>query len=72
MLSAVELPAGFEVVLGTAAPLDPVDEPGRAEQLLLAARSAGATVVNVRVTARSVEHCVEQLAAAALLAAGLD
>ncbi|GAB99127.1 hypothetical protein GONAM_07_00480 [Gordonia namibiensis NBRC 108229] len=59
MLDAVEVPHGFEVVLG-AGPLDPEDAEGTAAELEKT-RSAGATIVGVTIRASSADHYIGQL-----------
>ncbi|TYQ10316.1 UNVERIFIED_ORG: putative F420-dependent oxidoreductase [Gordonia westfalica J30] len=59
MLDAVEIPHGFEVVLG-AGPLDPEDAEGTAAELEKT-RSAGATIVGVTIRASSADHYIGQL-----------
>lgn len=67
ILDQVELPDGFEVVLGPG-PLDPVGDPERARRRLEALRDVGATAVTVALRAESVEHHLEQLEAMKLIA----
>jgi probable F420-dependent oxidoreductase len=64
-LGAVDLPAGFEVVAQPTAVLDPIVEPGHADELLGTWAAAGATVVDVHLVHHSVDHYVEQLEALA-------
>lgn len=61
ILTEVELPQGFEVVLSAGRPLDPAGEPEAAEQALRRAAQAGATVVGTGIRATSVEHYCAQL-----------
>lgn len=63
MLSRVDLPAGFEVVLATGRAVDPAGDPRVTGARLTRMRDAGATVVTCSVSARSAQHYVEQLAA---------
>jgi probable F420-dependent oxidoreductase len=63
MLAAVELPDGFEIVLGTDGALDPIGEPARVRQHLRALRDVGATAVTCSVRAHSAAHYVDQLSA---------
>lgn len=72
MLDAVELPTGFEVVLGPGRPLDPTGDPERAARALLRLREVGATVVTLKLVAESAGHYAEQLEAMAGLAAEID
>lgn len=60
MLGPVELPTGFDVVLGTLA-LDPSSDPDGTRACLVALRDAGATVANCVVAASSATHFSEQL-----------
>jgi len=62
MLAAVQLPSAFEVVLATP-PLDPIGEAGVFRGQLELLRDAGATTAACSVTARSVDHYCQQLAA---------
>ncbi|MEV0057495.1 LLM class F420-dependent oxidoreductase [Saccharopolyspora shandongensis] len=71
MLTKVELPADFEVVLSPGA-LDPMEKPTASEAALTQVREAGATLVGAQLRARSADHYCEQLEALAGLAAGLD
>lgn len=61
MLGRVDLPEGFDVVLDTGAPLDPLGAPERTARSLDRRREAGATVVGATVAATGVEHYCEQL-----------
>jgi len=67
MLGRVDLPAGFEVVLGTGRPVDPVGDPQRTRDRLGRILDAGATVVGVTIAATSAAHYVEQLEALAVM-----
>ncbi|MGN5238278.1 LLM class F420-dependent oxidoreductase [Rhodococcus sp. SJ-3] len=61
MLAKANLPPGFEVVLATGRPLDPL---GSREQTLRALdrrRRAGATIVGAAISATGVEHYCDQL-----------
>jgi probable F420-dependent oxidoreductase len=62
MLDAVQAPAAFDIVLATP-PLDPIGESPATRVHLEALRDAGATTAACTVTARSVDHYCEQLAA---------
>jgi probable F420-dependent oxidoreductase len=72
MLSSRDLPAGFEVVLSTGRPLDPIGEPDACVERLRRVRRAGATVGSATVHADSAQHYSEQLEALADLARDLD
>lgn len=63
MLARVDLPAGFEVVLGPGRPLDPLGDPDRARRRLGALHEVGATVATCAVRADSAAHCCDQLGA---------
>lgn len=63
MLSRVEKPAGFEVVLPTGRAIDPIADPAGAANRLMRLRDAGATAVTCTVAAESASHYCEQLAA---------
>ena len=63
LLEAVERPAGFDVVLGFPAPVDPGGQPEAALEAVAAVEALGATVVHVTVAHRSLEHYLEQLEA---------
>jgi len=68
MLAEVDLRPGFEVVLSTG-PVDPLGDPAATERRITAAGTAGATTVNVSITADSADHYCEQLSALTDLAA---
>lgn len=74
MLAAAAPPAGFEVVLPSGRPVDPLGDPAATERVLCRLRDAGATVVGAGITATSVQHYCEQLASLTELARrlGLD
>jgi probable F420-dependent oxidoreductase len=63
MLSRVELPPGFEVMLQAEHPLDPVADPDRVAQQLQRFADIGATGVNTRFVHHSRAHLLEQMAA---------
>jgi hypothetical protein len=67
MLSSVELPLGFDVLLGPAEPLDPIGDPERVREVLAESHDAGATVFRLTVVHDSLGHYLEQLAAYAEL-----
>ncbi len=64
-LSRVEAPAGFDVILPPARPLDPAGDPAATEGVLGSMAEAGVTVVSARFVHHSVQHYVEQLEALA-------
>ncbi|WP_110208817.1 LLM class F420-dependent oxidoreductase [Nocardioides daejeonensis] len=68
MLDGVEVPDGFELVLGAGRPLDPGADPEQARAALARTRDAGATIANVHLQAASAAHYVEQLEALAAIA----
>lgn len=72
MLTGVELPDGFDLVLATNGTVDPTGEPDRTRCQLKALREVGATAVTCSVWARSAEHYVEQLSALRDLAHGWE
>lgn len=72
MLDEVELPAGFDVVLGAGRPLDPAGDPDAVHRRLRRTRDAGATIVTVHVAAGSAAHYVEQLETLAQLASEIE
>ncbi|QCQ92805.1 LLM class F420-dependent oxidoreductase [Rhodococcus sp. SGAir0479] len=63
MLGKVEIPEGFEVVLSTGAPLDPLGDRDRAARALDRRREAGATIASVAIAATGPGHFCEQLEA---------
>ena len=71
MLADVDVPDGFDVLLGAAAPLDPVREPHQVADVLGEAADAGATVFRLTVVHDSLAEYLEQLEAYAGIA-GLD
>jgi probable F420-dependent oxidoreductase len=68
LLSRVEPPAGFEVVLGTDQPMDPAARPAEALDALAGLAKAGVTIAYSSVVSRSLAHYLEQLEALAPLA----
>lgn len=68
MLSATELPDGFEVVLGSGL-VDPSGAPERTADAVRRAVAAGATIVNATIAADSATHYREQLHALRSIAA---
>lgn len=63
LLARVDLPAGFEVVLGPGRPLDPLGDPDRVRRRLSSLHDVGATVASCAVSADSAAHCCDQLGA---------
>lgn len=68
MLADVAPPAGFEIVLPSGRPLDPLGAPESTARTLQQLRDAGATVVGAGITADSPQHYHEQLETLAELA----
>lgn len=64
-LQRVEAPAGFDVILPPARPLDPVGQASAAEETLGGMAAAGVTVVSSRFVHHSLDHYIEQLEALA-------
>jgi probable F420-dependent oxidoreductase len=67
MLDQMDVPSGFDVVLG-APGLDPVGDPDAVAGAIAAVAAAGGTVMHVSVKSRSLAHYLEQIAAFADLA----
>lgn len=67
MLGSVDIPQGFDVVLGPG-PLDPLRDPARTERRLRGLADVGATIINCSIAAESVDHYCDQLAALRALA----
>lgn len=63
LLSCVDLPHGFDVVLSTGRPVDPIGDPAGTQQRLGALRDTGASAVTCTVAADSAAHYCEQLQA---------
>jgi probable F420-dependent oxidoreductase len=63
LLSRVEKPAGFDVVLSTGRAIDPIGDPVGTARRLADLRDVGATAVTCTVSAESSAHYCEQLAA---------
>lgn len=71
LLAAADVPAGFEVVLSSGRPFDPLGDPAAAERALQRLADAGATVVGAHVAADDVDHYCAQLAALVQIADGV-
>ncbi|MEB3021717.1 LLM class F420-dependent oxidoreductase [[Mycobacterium] crassicus] len=71
MLSCVDIPDGFDVVLGPG-PLNPLGDPATTARRLRALRDVGATIINCSIDAESVEHYCDQLAALRALADNIE
>ncbi len=63
MLGKVDVPAGFEIVLGAGAPLDPLGDRARTARALERRRAAGATIASAAVAATGAAHYCDQLEA---------
>lgn len=63
MLDKIDVPDGFEVVLSTGAPLDPLGERARTARALERRRDAGATIASASIAATDAGHYREQLEA---------
>jgi hypothetical protein len=66
-LRARDLPPGFEIVLPSDQPLDPVKEPETTRETLATMAAAGTTTVSARFIHHSLEHYLEQIHALAEL-----
>ncbi len=64
-LDQVEIPAAFDIVLPPVAPLDPIREPARAQDILAATEGAGATIVSVGRAHETLHEYLEYLEAVA-------
>ncbi|QUR68095.1 TIGR03619 family F420-dependent LLM class oxidoreductase [Mycobacterium spongiae] len=58
-----DLRPGFEVVLAAPSPLDPINEPQRARDLLAETAAHGASIISTTFTHTSLQHYLENLAA---------
>lgn len=67
MLATVDLPGGFDVILGPG-PMDPLGDPAKTTRRLESLREIGATIVNCSIKADSVGHYCDQLGALRALA----
>jgi probable F420-dependent oxidoreductase len=66
-LRTMDLPVGFEVVLPPTRRLDPIDEPGRTQEILAETAAYGATIVSCSFRHRSIEEYLEKLEALSIL-----
>jgi probable F420-dependent oxidoreductase len=66
-LSRFDLHPGFQVVLPPPSPLDPINEPQRARDLLAETAAHGATIISAAFTHTSLQHYLESLQALAEL-----
>ncbi len=71
-LTDVELPAAFDVVLPPTSVLDPMNEPGRAQEILAETVACGATIVTCWFRHRSLADYLENLEAIASLKATMS
>lgn len=62
-VSQVELPANFDVVLPPMGRLDPINEPGRTQEILAATEASGATIVSCGGRTDTIDGYLEQLEA---------
>jgi probable F420-dependent oxidoreductase len=53
----------LEIIMATPPELDPVEEPDRLAEAIAELHAIGATMINVRLVHRSLEHCLEQFEA---------
>lgn len=60
-LQTFEVPAGFEVVMPAAQPLDPVGEPEATKETVEALAAGGTTILSARFIHHSLEHYLEQV-----------
>ena len=60
-LRTVEIPAGFDVVLPPTARLDPINEPGRTQEILAETEAYGATIVSVVPARGTLDEYLEYL-----------
>ena len=63
----MDIPAGFEVVLPPTGRLDPIDEPGRTQEILAETAAYGATIVSCSFRHRSIEEYLDKLEALSIL-----
>jgi probable F420-dependent oxidoreductase len=66
-LRSMDPPAGFEVVLPPTGKLDPIDEPGRTQEILAETAAYGATIVSCSFRHRSIEEYLDNLEALSIL-----
>ncbi|TPG33815.1 TIGR03619 family F420-dependent LLM class oxidoreductase [Mycolicibacterium hodleri] len=71
-LARVKLPKDFDVVLPPVAQLDPIREPGRAEEILAATEAAGATIVTVGRAHDTLAEYLDYLEAVAAVRASMS
>ena len=61
MLSTSELPEGFDVLLSSGRPLDPMNDPEGSKRRIQRAYDLGATICQIKIDADSADHYVAQL-----------
>ena len=66
-LGKLEIPLGFEVVLPPKAMLDPINEPGRTQEILAETAAYGATIVSCVFRHRSLDEYLENLEALSIV-----
>jgi probable F420-dependent oxidoreductase len=66
-LRPMDIPVGFEVVLPPTGRLDPIDEPGRTQEVLAETAAYGATIVSCSFRHRSIEEYLDNLEALSIL-----
>ncbi len=71
-LRTVEIPAGFDVVLPPTARLDPINEPGRTQEILDETEAYGATIVVCAFRNRTLDEYLETLEALATVHAAMS
>jgi hypothetical protein len=71
-LRQVEPPPGFDVVLHPTARLDPVNEPGRTQEILAETEAHGATIVSCSFKKQSLSEYLETLEALATVHAAMS
>jgi probable F420-dependent oxidoreductase len=71
-LRTMDLPLGFEVVLPPTERLDPIDQPGRTQEILAETAAYGATTVSCNFRHRSIQEYLDKLEALSILHAALE
>jgi probable F420-dependent oxidoreductase len=70
-LGGQDIPEAFEVVLPPTAMLDPIEEPGRTQEILNETEAFGATIVSCSFRHRSLQEYLDKLEALSLLHAAM-
>ena len=70
-LAKVDVPTGFELVLPPTARLDPLNDPGKTQDVLAQTVGLGATIVMSGFASESLQHYLDQLEALAAARAGM-